>query len=161
MFKPTLLSTENKRSWTWPQLFIVVMLLLGGIHIYRVNYVRPVTPESAAASFRSTAGIVIEGPVFVEAGGFLPFKMDFNSRVNLKGRFYSGSRSSNVDCLLLREDDFELWQSGKEYKAVSQTGYVPGGKIVRVLEPGTFYLVFDNRKAGEPEKTIDTHFEVE
>lgn len=161
MFEPTILSSEPKQRSIWPGILAVVLLLLGVIYIYRVNSERPVTPETAAASFKSTTGVVVEGPVVIEAGAFLSFKMDFNSRVNLKGRFYSGSKTSNIDCLLLSKDAFELWQSGKEYKAVSQTGYVPGGKIVRVVDPGTYFLVFDNRKAGEPEKNIDAHFEID
>lgn len=163
MFEPTILPSKYKRSWnwTWPQVFIVVLLLLGGVQFYRVNTVSPVANTAAPTPFMSTTGIVVEGPVTIEAQGFLSFKMDFNSRVTFKGWFATSSRNARIDCLLLNKAAFEIWKGGGEYKAVAKTGDIPGGRIERVLEPDTYYLVFDNRLAGEPEKTIDTYFKID
>ncbi|MEJ7849172.1 MAG: hypothetical protein WKF92_13905 [Pyrinomonadaceae bacterium] len=163
MFEPTILPSKYKRSWnwTWPQVFIIVLLLLGVIHFYRVNAVSLVPVAATPTPFISTTGIVVEGPVTIEAQSFLTFKMDFNSRVTFKGWFAASVKNSRIDCLLLNKEAFEIWKNGGEYKAVAQTGFLPGGRIERVLEPDTYYLIFDNRLAGEPVKKIDTYFKVD
>lgn len=164
MFEPTILPSKHKRSWnwTWPQVIIVVLVLLGGIQFYRVNTVVSVINSGVTPTpFISTSGIVVEGPITIEAHGYLPFKMDFNSRVTFKGWFAATAKNSRIDCLLLNKEAFELWKNGGEYKSVAQTGFVPGGRIERVLEPDTYYLIFDNRLAGEPDKKIDTYFKVD
>lgn len=164
MFEPTILPSKYKRSWnwTWPQVFIVVLLVLGGIQFYRVNTDRSVATTGATQTpFISTMGIVVEGPVTIEAESFLTFKMDFNSRVTFKGWFAVTSKNSRIDCLLLNKEAFELWKNGGEYKAVAHTGYLPGGRIERVLEPDTYYLIFDNRLSGKLVKNIDTYFKVD
>ena len=162
MFEPTVLPSEYKRSWnwTWPQIFFVVIILLGAVHIYRVNAVRPATVVGPLP-FKSTTGTVVDGPIIVTAGGFLSFKMDFNSRVKLKGWFSTNSKANRLECLVLTQDAFELWKLGKEFQAIAKTGFIPGGRIERVLEPETYYLVFDNRQHGEPEKIFEALFKIE
>ncbi|MBC7899934.1 MAG: hypothetical protein H7070_07750 [Saprospiraceae bacterium] len=147
-------------NWSWPQIFIVVILLLGGVHLYRVNAVRP-GGAANLPKFISTTGAVVDGPLVVQAESFLPLKMDFNARVTLKGWFATGSARSRIECLVLNKDAFELWKNGREYQAVAKTGYLPSGRIERVLEPETYYLIFDNQRAGEPEKEFNAFFEIE
>lgn len=133
------------------------------ILIFRANRPAPPTeiPETSAAS-KYTFGTIIDAPVVVPPNGFVSYKVDFNRRVNLKGEFQTGNIKVRVECLVLDAQNFEAWKLNTENRRISATGYVPGGKIIRVLEPGTYYIVIANRGSDAGvEKTVRTRFAAE
>ena len=64
---------------------------------------------------------------------------------------------ARVAVLVVDETDFEKWKQQSEFKGRVSTGYVPGGKINPVLEPGSYYLIIDNR-ANETPLSVQTNF---
>jgi len=38
-----------------------------------------------------------------------------------------------------------------DFKARARTGYVPGGRVSPVLEPGNYFLIIDNRANPKPQ----------
>ena len=134
----------------WSVILAIVIVLLAGIQIYRVN--RPKTTVSEIpAPVLQTTGTIVDDAITIPPGGFMPYKMNFTHRVRVVGKFRAVDTKNKFATLLMTEDDFEKWKNGLEHKAVARTPYIPGGKMNHVLEAGTYYLVFDNQ---EPDKEI-------
>jgi hypothetical protein len=132
----------------WPTIIAIVLVLLAGIQVYRVNRPRPAAVEEVPPVLQ-TAGTIVDDVITLPAGEFVPYRMNFTHRVRVVGQFKAVNMENQFMTLLMTEDDFEDWKQGREFKTVARTKTVPGGKMDHALSAGTYYLVFDNRSSGK------------
>ena len=153
---------QRKSTWkyTWSGIIGVVIIIIALIQIVRVN--PPESPQAAAEpKIVWTDGEVFKGPAEVAAGEFLSFPLKLNRRVTLKAFFTTGKSDKRLDCLVIAEKDFNMWKSGGEVQFATTTGVVPGGTINKVLDPGNYIFILDNRTGTETIKLIETNISVE
>lgn len=138
---------------------VVVALFI--LNLFRVN--RPTADGNAATpeAHIYTEGVVAAGNLNIEPDSFLQYKIDLNRRAKVKGKFQVPSGKPRIACLILTESDFEKWISGGIYQTVTSTGNVPSGTINRVLTPGVYFLVLDNRASKDKPANVELDFTVE
>ncbi len=140
---------ESIWQWRWPLIAVTVLLVLFAIQMMRVN-MRPTVPGSTPETRTyAPSGPLVSGEIVVPPADYYSNRIDLNRRAKLSGEFRTGELTSRVSVLVLREGDFENWKLDSNYAAIAQTGYVPGGKIRSVLEPGTYFLIIDNRRNND------------
>jgi hypothetical protein len=125
----------------------VVALVFVVMQIIRVN--RPATEnkEEIVSPIQYTPrGPLVNGNLTIEAGSFYSTRIELNHRAKLVGSFRTPNIRSRVGILVLREKDFENWNTAQSYQAIAETGHVPGGKINVGVDPGVYFLVVDNRQ---------------
>ena len=138
---------------------VVVGLFI--LNLFRVN--RPISDGNAATAETHvyTEGVLVSGNANIEPDSFLQYKIDLNRRAKLKGTFQVPSGKPRIACLILTESDLENWKSGGGLKPVTSTRDVPSGTISRVLSPGVYYLVLDNRASKDKPANVGVDFAVE
>ena len=138
----------------WLSLALCAIAVLFTFNLVRVNL--PERSRSSSAPFVQphTGGAIASEIARIEAGGFLPFRANFNHRVTVKGKFSVDREGPWISFLIVDGNNFEKWRSGNEFNAAVSTGRVPAGRISRVLEPGTYFMIFDNR-SSEKEVVVD------
>jgi len=137
-------------NWQWPAIISVVVAILLGIQLLRVNKRDEPGAPSAAPVTYSTPGPVLSGDLKVGSGEFLATQITLNRRAKLSGEFQTGSVKNRVAIVVVDEENFEKWKAQTEFKSRAGTGYVPGGKISPTLDPGTYFLIVDNRSNPDP-----------
>jgi hypothetical protein len=142
-------SPETKRSQK-SAAFWVTMVFCALSVLFVLNLIRVNIPERNAANAKPFVPPHTEGKIAyevarIDAGSLLPYRANFNRRVTVKGQFSVDREGPWITMLILDEKNYQQWQSGGEFAAAVSTGKVPFGKVNRVLEPGTYYFVFDNR----------------
>ena len=153
---------QRKRTWsyTWSGIIGVVIVIIAVIQIFRVN--PPDQPEAVAEpKIVWTDGVVFNGPVDIAAGAFLSYPINLNRKATLKVFFRTGKHDKKLGSVLISEKDFNMWKSGSEVPMVTTTGAVPRGTITRVLEPGSYVFILDNRNGAETVKLTETDIKVE
>jgi hypothetical protein len=151
---------ESIWHWRWPIIVGVVLLVLFGIQMLRVNK-RPTVPISAPETRTYTSsGQLVSGEVVVPAADYYAKRIDLNRRAKISGEFRTGDIKSQVSVLVIRESDLDNWRRDLNYNPIAQTGYVPGGKIIHVLEAGAYFLILDNRR-NDTSRSIRTDFNLE
>lgn len=153
---------QRKGTWTytWAGIIGVVLIIIAVIQIFRVN--PPAQPAAdAEPKIKWTEGVVFSGPAEVAAGEFLSYPIDLNRKATLKVFFTTGKHDKKVNSLVINEKDFNMWKSGSEVPNVTATGPVPRGTITRVLEPGRFVFILDNRSGTETVKLSESDIRVE
>jgi hypothetical protein len=148
--------------WNWQKTAAVVIALLALLQYFRANRPRHASADTPAPP-RYTTGTIVDAPVGLAPHQFVSYNVDFNRRTNLRGEFQTGDVKVRVECLLLDAANYEAWRASSDNKRISATGYVPGGKVIRVLEPGTYYIVISNRDGADSdkEKTVNANFVAE
>jgi len=147
-------------NWQWPAIISVVVVILLGIQFLRVNKRDETAAPSAAPITYSTPGPVLSGDLKIGGGEFLATPITLNRRAKLSGEFQTGSVKNRVAIMVLDEENFEKWKAQTEFKSRVGTGYVPGGKISPTLEPGSYFLIVDNRSNADP-KSVTADFILE
>lgn len=141
---------QRKGTWsyTWAGIIGVVILIIAVIQIFRVN---PPAQRNVTASreVRWTDGEVFKGPGQVAAGAELSYPINLNRKATLKAFFTTGKDDKRLSSVVIRAEDFNMWKSGGEVKTFVATGIVPRGVVTRVLEPGSYVFVLDNRTGTE------------
>ncbi|HUR97443.1 MAG TPA: hypothetical protein VMZ26_05175 [Pyrinomonadaceae bacterium] len=137
-------------GWRWPIILVIVLFLLLAVQMFRVNRPRQTVASPDPIPY-STPGVIVSGDLLIPERDFYGRKIDLNKRTVLFGSFMTGSIRSRVSVIVVNEQNFERWRLGSEYQPVTETGYVPGGKVTPVLEPGTYFLVLDNRANASPQ----------
>ncbi len=127
----------------WPLIVIVVLAALFGIRVLQINKIEPISPQTSAYT---NAGRLMWGDVTVPAGDHHSIRLELNRRAKISGIFRTAKVKNRVSVLVLKESEFDSWKLDLNYDFVSRTGYVPGGKINPVLEPGIYFLIIDNRR---------------
>lgn len=151
---------SNNQKIIWPAIIVVVLIVFVVIQVYRANYQARVVGVSTP-QIKYTSGSVVDDKITVPAGGFLSYRIDLNRRAKLKGTFTTGKNELKLACVVLREEDLENWKAGEAYKRISETDDVPRGQVEIALEPGAYYLIFDNRRTAGAERQPEAHFAVE
>jgi len=153
---------QRKGTWsyTWAGIIGVVIIIIAVIQIFRVN--PPAQPNAAAeAKVKWTEGEVFKGPGQVAAGTELSYPITLNRRATFKGYFTTGDSSKKLASSVIKAEDFNMWKSGSEVKMIVSTGMVPRGTITRVLEPGNYLFVLDNRSGTETISLTEMDISVE
>jgi hypothetical protein len=143
---------ESIWRWRWPIIAIAVVAFLVGIQFVRVN--KPTTSPISGSETRlyTKDGLLVSGQLFIPAADHYSSRIDLNRRARISGEFNTADLKSRVSVLVIKEADFESWKSGLQFNnSIVETGYVPGGKISPVLEPGTYFLIIDNRRNNTPQ----------
>ena len=141
---------QRKGTWsyTWAGIIGVVIIIIAVIQIFRVN--PPAQQNSATEQkVKWTEGEVFKGKGEVAAGGELSYPINLNRKATLKAFFTTGKNDKKLSSAVIRAEDFNMWKSGSEVKTFVATGLVPRGTITRVLEPGNYIFVLDNRSGSE------------
>ena len=133
--------------WRWPLIAIAVLAALTVIQIIRVN--KP-APSPAVIRTYTPAGPLASGEITVAASSYHAVRVDLNRRARISGTFRTSDLKSRISVLVIRESQLEAWKNDLEFEQQARTGYVPGGKINLVLEPGAYLIVFDNRENETP-----------
>ncbi|HEX6279328.1 MAG TPA: hypothetical protein VFZ49_04865 [Pyrinomonadaceae bacterium] len=142
---------EKKRgtwNYTWAGIIGVVIIIIGVIQIFRVN--PPERPqETTEPKIVWTEGEVFKGEARVDAGGYLSYSLNLNRRATLKVFFTTGKHDVKLDSSVIKAEDFNMWKNGEGVPTQVTTGLVPRGTITKVLEPGNYFFLLDNRKGTE------------
>ena len=142
-------STRSSFNWQWPAIISVVVAILLGIQMLRVNKRGESAVQTNTPTTYSAPGPVVSGELKIDGGEFLANRIALNRRAKLKGEFQTGTTKNRVSIVVVDEENFEKWKQQSAFISRAVTGYVPGGKISPTLEPGTYFLVIDNRENAE------------
>ncbi len=151
---------EAQRRWIWQGAIVLGVVALAAIFVFRANPPKE-RADKQSEKVTYTTGAFVTGPITIEAGGFLNFKFVLNGKKRLNGKFATAGYKGKIDCMVLDEKNFELFKNGGEFKRIVGTGAIPGGKIDRSFDPGTYYLVFDNRLGKESVDLAESDFSIE
>lgn len=135
--------------WRWPIVAIAVLVGLLSVQMLRVNKPSPIERE---IRIYSAPGSLIAGDLIIPAVEYHSTRIDLNRRAKVAGVFRTKDHKSRVSVLVLREVEFANWKDGLEYQTITETGYVPAGKISPVLDVGIYFLIIDNRLSDKPQK---------
>ena len=153
-------ATRSSFDWRWPAIISIVVVILLGIQMLRVNKSDEAPVATTVPVVYATPGPILSGEHTIAAGDFLATRFALNRRAKLSGEFQTGSVKKKVGIVVVDEQNFENWKQQIEFAARAQTGHVPGGKINPTLEPGTYFLIIDNRVSEDP-KTVRVDFSLE
>lgn len=98
----------------------------------------------------------------VDAGSFryIPFTVADAGRIGIvTGRFQARGGSNDIRTLIISADEMANFQAGA-YKAFYNSGYIQTADISLKLAPGSYFLIFDNRKALILGKTVYANFQL-
>jgi hypothetical protein len=151
---------EQKRSgswnFSWAGIVLVVAFVIAVFWFFKQN-----PPEASGTAEKKTIwsnGEIVSGPLEVEPGGILTFPMNLNKRSSLDATFFTGDSRKRLELVILDPKDLDRWKANEDVKVVTHTGTVPRGIVKRVMEPGEYVIVFDNRMNKEtmriPESSI-------
>ncbi|HEX6126972.1 MAG TPA: hypothetical protein VFZ23_16485 [Pyrinomonadaceae bacterium] len=154
------MSYPRLQSWSWPAIIGVVLLFLAGLQTLRVNQRHFKAAESEPVPIYTSAGSLVTGTITIPAGEFYSNRLSLNRRLRLTGTFRTANLRNRVSASVIGERYFEDWKQGAQTPTFARTGYVPGGKISLLLEPGAYILLIDNRQNHEPQN-IQTDFLLE
>ncbi|MEO8573126.1 MAG: hypothetical protein ABI481_04085 [Pyrinomonadaceae bacterium] len=146
-------------GWRWPIIIVAVAILLLAVQMFRINRPRQIGTAPDPVTY-STPGVLVSGDLLIPERSFYVRQIDLNRRMRLSGSFMTGSRKSRVSVIVLDRPNFEKWKLDSDYTSVAETGYVPGGKVTPVLEPGTSFVVIDSRD-NESSGSLRVEFKLE
>ena len=148
---------ERKQFWYLGVLALGGLLFVALIQITRVNKPRP---EPQLKETYTSKGPLVQDEIKIAANDFHATRINLNRRGKINGTFRTDNVKSRVSALVLDEENFNKWKVGDNYTAVIQTGSVPGGNVARVLEPGVYFLIIDNRH-GDATRSVRAEFSLE
>lgn len=108
-----------------------------------------------------TYGNFIDQPFRVPKGELVAYKFDLNRKATLKGKFSTIDYKPRLTVFVVTPADLEAMKSNLDFASITTTGEVPGGLITRNFEPGSYYVVFDNRKGLEDIGIQEALFSIE
>ena len=154
---------EQKRcgwNFNWVGIVLVVVFVLAVVWVFRQN--PPSTPADAPERKAMwTSGKIVEGPLQVEAKSYLSFPVNLNKRSTLIATFTTGENLKKLTFSVFAARELESWKVREEVNFLTHTGPVPRGTVKRVLEPGYYMIVLDNRASAETIRITESNIEVE
>ena len=153
---------EPRRSFSfWLTAVFVAAAILFVLNLVRVNR-QPAAGSSLAKDFveEHFEGSIADERSVIEAGETLPYRVHFNYRSTIKGNFRVAGGEPRVPFLLLDQKNYEAWSRGDDFASAVSTGKVPAANVWRVLEAGTYFLIFDKR-ASEKLAVVDVNLKAE
>lgn len=151
---------EIQRRWIWQGAIVLGIAAFVAILVFKANPPKE-RIEMERPKIAYTRGAFVSGPLTVEPGSFLNYKFITNSRKRLTGKFTTAGYRGKIDCIVLDEKNFELFKAGGVVQKIVGTGSIPGGRIDRSVDPGTYHLVFDNRLGKEKVDLAEADFSIE
>ena len=148
-------------NFSWAGIVLVVVFVLAVFWIFRQNPPDGSTQASLFSKPVWSEGKIAEGVLEVEAKGFLTFPLDLNKRSTLNAVFTTGDNSKRLAFVVIDAPELEKWKAGHEIRTHTNTGPVPRGTIKKVLEPGSYLVVFDNRASEKAIRITESSIEVE
>jgi hypothetical protein len=161
MFDSSDIKEKKRGAAFWLKIAAGVVLVLLAFNVYRVNRTEPPPASPTPVPVQYTKGEIVSGRISIESGDFMSYRIALNHRSMITGNFRVVGKDPWITCLVLDETNFEKWRAGNEFTAVNSTGSVPVGRVSRELEPGTYFLVFDNRSSQDKIALVDVSFSVE
>lgn len=156
---------EQKRSagwnFSWAGIVLVVAFVLAVFWIFRQNPPSGSGQPLAESTSMWSRGKLVEGILEVDSKRFLMFPLNLNKRSTLNATFTTGDNSKRLAFTIIDSADLEKWRTGDEVRTFTSTGPVPRGTIERVLEPGKYVMIFDNRSGEKPIRVIESSVSVE
>ena len=152
---------EPRRSFSfWLTAAFVLIAILFVVNLVRVNR-RPVQMGDVKPFVEEHfEGSIANERSGIEPGETLPYRVHFNYRSTIKGNFRVVGGEPRVLLLILDESNYEAWARNGEFKSAVSTGKVPAGNVSRVLDAGTYFLIFDNR-GSEKRAVLDIEMNAE
>lgn len=151
---------EIQRRWIWQGAIVLGITAFVAILIFKANPPKE-RVELDRPKISYTSGSFVSGPITVDPESFLNYKFTLNTKNRLTGKFTTAGYKGKIECLVLDEKNFELFKIGGEFQKTVGTGSIPGGKIDRTFDPGTYYLVFDNPRGKEKVDLAEADFSIE
>ena len=153
---------QLKGNWnyTWAGIIGVVIIVIAVVQIFRVNPPAEMT-VNGEPKFRWTEGEVFKGRAEVAAGTELSYPINLNRKATLKAYFTTGKNDKKLASAVIKAEDFIMWKTGNDVETFVATGPVPRGTITRVLDPGNYLFVLDNRTGSETIVLTETNIGVE
>ena len=159
MFEDSEVKEKRRPPSFWLKIVIVVAIAIIVMNAIRVN--PPEEKMNRPAPFvEDKKGPLVHEPVTVEVNGFEVFRMSFPYSSTLKGSFRVRKKENGVLVLVMNEENYMKYREGENFTPLTSTDRNPSGKIDRKLDPGTYFLVFDNR-GGAEQQVVDADFSVE
>lgn len=146
-------------SYSWTGIVGVVIIIIAVVQIFKVN--PPGQIGTAGSRPFWTEGQIFKGAAEVPENGFLSYPLNLNRRSTLSAFFTTGRNDRRLTGAVIKAEDFNMWKLGEEVKTVLSTGQVPRGTMSRVLEPGNYLFLLDNRSSGEVIRLTDLEVSVE
>lgn len=161
MFENSEIQILRRGPSFWLSAALCAIAVLFVVNLVRVNR-QPQQNQPSANTFveQHFEGRIANERSVIEPGETLPFRVHFNYRSTIKGTFRAANNEQRVLFVILDEKNYELWSRGGEYKTAVSTGKVPAANVSRVLEAGTYFLIFDNR-ASETRAVVEIDLRAE
>lgn len=139
---------------------IAFAAIVAAIFLFRANPPAEVrTKNEIKREF--TYGNFVSGPLTVPKNELLAFKFELNRKAGLTGKFVTENYKPRIAVSVVSPEALETMKSGGEITPITTTGEVPGGIITRKLEPGAYYVVFDNRRGSGDVLVQEADFTIE
>lgn len=150
MFENSEIQILRRGPSFWLSAALCAIAVLFIVNLVRVNRRPPQTTASASTFVEQHfEGQIANERAVIEAGETLPYRVHFNYRSSIKGSFRAANNDQRILFVILDEKNYQLWANGGEFKSAVSTGKVPAGEVSRILDVGTYFLIFDNRAADK------------
>lgn len=172
-------NNQNKDDFGYEAARLILLVICGfiivGGAVFAVNkfleternrtQYNPSMANAANASNMANAANIAPAPVKqllfdenmqVAARSLKPLSFTINRSTKITGGFGASGGSNDIDCYIVDEENFIELANGNSFKSFYSKKNVAIGKIDLQLAPGTYYFVFDNRKAFMTDKIIKT-----
>ena len=124
--------------------------------------VQPTLGEPQAETPPQTRTIIIDSGFRIEPRQFHYVQTQVLRPARLIGSFKAqGSFASDIGFSVLDERGFAEYRSGGPYHYIYNSVKVVNDSVDIPLQPGLYYIAFDNRHAGFLSKTVQAHFELQ
>ncbi len=91
----------------------------------------------------------------VEAGSLSSFPFNVYKTGRVLGRFQStGGSGNDIEAVITDARDFENWKDGRLARVLYKSERTSIGRIDILLQPGRYYLAFNNRLSPRTDQTI-------
>ena len=160
MFDNSDIKEPKRGAGFWLKIAAAVILLLLAFNFYFVNRTDSPATSPTPLPVQYTEGAIVDGQISIEPGATMPYRFDLNHRSTINGNFRVVGKDPWIACLILDATNYQKWRAGTDFTAITSTGLVPVGRVFRMVDPGTYFLVFDNRSSQEKNAVADVSFSV-
>lgn len=105
--------------------------------------------------------LLLDKTFHVDALNFVSYGWTLQTQTRLTGKFSAQGGSNDIACWIVDEDNFVNLKNNTALRVYYESGYTTQRTIDLTLPAGTYYIVFDNRKALLTGKTVTAFFEAE